>query len=160
MALLTDNWAVIYRIFLMMTPNHQMIHRKVTGKRKRFVRCLGGGMSLCCEYISQPNQHPEYLISLIQDSILVDAAVGSDGDMSSTMECISQSVHQTESLDSNVPVMRLRGGAHRINNFCYQNGCIYIFQSRPDTECANERQSALMAINLKVPVGIVDNTNI
>ena len=84
-------------------------------------------MSSCREYISQPNQHPEYIISLIQDSILVDAAVGSEGDMSSTMESISQSVHQTESLDSNVPVMRLRGGAHRINNFCYQNGCIYIF---------------------------------
>jgi len=31
--------------------------------------------------------------------------------------CISQSVHQTESLDSNVPVMRLRGGAQRINSF-------------------------------------------
>ena len=58
----------------------------------------------------------------------MDAAVGSEGDMSSTMESISQSAHQTESLDSNVPVMRLRGGAHKINNFCYQNGYIYIFK--------------------------------
>ena len=78
---------------------------------------FGGDMSSCREYISQPNQHPEYIISLIQDSILVDAAVGSEGDMSSCSECISQSVYQTESLDSNVPVMRLRGGAHKINNY-------------------------------------------
>ena len=127
---------------------------------KEICEAFGGDMSSCREYISQPNQHPEYIISLIQDSILVDAAVGSEGDMSSTMESISQSVHQTESLDSNVPVMRLRGGAHRINNFCYQNGYIYIFK-RDQIQCANERQSALMAIiNLNVPVGIVDNTNI
>ena len=30
-------------------------------------------------------------------------------------------MHQTESLDSNVPVTRLRGGAHRINYFWYHN---------------------------------------
>ena len=95
---------------------------------KEICEAFGGDMSSCREYISQPNQHPEYIISLIQDSILVDAAVGSEGDISSTMESKSQSVHQTESLDSNVPVMRLRGGAHRINNFCYQNGYIYIFK--------------------------------
>jgi hypothetical protein len=52
-----------------------------------------------------------------QDSIPIDAAVGSEGAMFSTIECISQSVYQTESLVSNVPVMRLRGGAHRNNNF-------------------------------------------
>ena len=67
----------------MMSPTHQIIHRKVTGKRNRIVRCMGGGaMSSCRECISQPNQHPEYPISPIQDSISIDAAVGSDGDMS------------------------------------------------------------------------------
>jgi hypothetical protein len=81
------------------------------------MRGVWSDMSSCRECISQPNQHPEYPISTIQDSIPVDAAVGSEGDMSSCSECISQSVHQTESLDSNVPVMRLRGGAHKINNY-------------------------------------------
>ena len=41
-----------------------------------------GAMSSCRECISQPNLHPEYPISPIQDSIPVDAAVGSEGDMS------------------------------------------------------------------------------
>ena len=84
---------------------------------KEICEAFGGDMSSCREYISQPNQHPKYLISTLQDSIPVDAAVGSEGDMSSCSECISQSVHQTESLDSNVPVMRLRGGAHKISNY-------------------------------------------
>jgi hypothetical protein len=46
---------------------------------------LRGAISSCRECISQPNQHPEYPISPIQDSIPVDAAVGSEGDKSSTM---------------------------------------------------------------------------
>ena len=56
-------------------------------EEKEVCEAFGGDMSSCREYISQPNQHPECIISLIQDSILVDAAVGSDGDMSSTMVC-------------------------------------------------------------------------
>ena len=65
----------------MMSPTHQIIHRKVTGKRKRIARCMG---VLCPRVVSayQPNQHPEDPISPIQDSIPVDAAVGSEGDMS------------------------------------------------------------------------------
>ena len=86
-------------------------------EEKEVCEAFGGDMSSSRECISQPNQHPEYPMSTIQDSIPVDAAVGSDGDMFSCSECISQSVHQTESLDSNVPVMRPQGGANRINNY-------------------------------------------
>jgi hypothetical protein len=104
----------------MMSPTHQIIHRKVTGKKKRIARCMG---VICSRVVSasQPNQHPEYPISPIQESSPVDAAVCSEGAMFSTMKCISQSVHQTESLDSNVLVMLLRGDAHRINYFWYHN---------------------------------------
>ena len=65
----------------MMNPTHQLTHRKVAGKTKRFARRLGGDMSSCRECMSQQNQHPEYPISPIQDNISVNAAVGSEGDM-------------------------------------------------------------------------------
>ena len=51
-------------------------------EEKEDCEVYGCAMSSCRECISQPNQHPEYPISPIQDSIAVDAAVGSEGDMS------------------------------------------------------------------------------
>ena len=60
-------------------------------------------MLSCLECISQPDQRSQDTHS--------DAAAGFEGDMSSTMECIPRSDHQSESLGSNVLVMRLRGGA-------------------------------------------------
>jgi hypothetical protein len=71
---------------------------------------FGSDMYSCQECISQPDQQQVFLFPN-RDQISVDAPDGSEGDMSSIMECISQSVQQSESLDSNVPVMRLRGGA-------------------------------------------------
>ena len=67
-------------------------------------------MYSCQECISQPEQQQVFLFPN-RDQISVDAPDGSEGDMSSIMERIPQSVQQSESLDSNVPVMRLRGGA-------------------------------------------------
>ena len=59
-------------------------------------------MPSCLECIPQPNQRSQDTHS--------DAAAGFEGDMSSTMECKPWSDQQPESLGSNVPVMRLRGG--------------------------------------------------
>ena len=60
-------------------------------------------MPSCLECIPQTNQRSQAAHS--------DAAAGFEGDMSSTMECIPWSDQQPESLGSNDPVMRLRGGA-------------------------------------------------
>jgi hypothetical protein len=73
---------------------------------------FGSDMYLCLECTSLPDQQQQFLFPN-RDQISVDASDGFEGDMSSIIECISQSVQQSESLDSNVPVMRLRGGAFK-----------------------------------------------
>ena len=67
---------------------------------------FGSDMYSCLECISQPDQPQQFLLPN-RDQISADAPDGSEGDMSSTMECISHSIQQSESLDSKVPVMHL-----------------------------------------------------
>jgi hypothetical protein len=71
---------------------------------------FGNDMYSCQECISQPDQQQQLLFPN-RNQISADALDGSEGDMYSIIECISQSVQQSESLDSNVPVMSLHGGA-------------------------------------------------